>query len=61
MLFRQLNTDEEKQFRAWARENYTPLSPISGVWHTVVQDECRRMNEERAAMFTVETEIGIPT
>ena len=30
----------------WARENYKPLSPINGEWHTVIQDECRKMNSE---------------
>jgi len=45
-LFRPLNRKEEHQFRKWAREHYTPLTPINGVWHPVVQDECRKMNEE---------------
>jgi hypothetical protein len=45
-LFRQLSKEEEERFRQWARDNYTPLSDISGVWHPVVQDECRMMNEE---------------
>ena len=44
-LFRKLLPEEEKRFRQWARENYRPLDPINGVWHPVVQDECRRMNE----------------
>ena len=45
-LFRDLSKEEEKPFRQWARENYKPMSPISGVSHPVVQDECRKMNEE---------------
>lgn len=45
-LFKSLNADEEKQFRQWARENYTPGSEIKGVWHPVVQDECTKMNIE---------------
>lgn len=45
-LFRTLTANEEKSFRQWARENYTPFQPISGIWHPVVQDECKRMNEE---------------
>jgi hypothetical protein len=45
-LFKKLSTSDEKNFRHWARINYTPFSSISGVWHPVVQDECRKMNEE---------------
>lgn len=43
--FRQLDATEEQEFRAWARANYKPLSPINGVWHPSIQDECRKMNE----------------
>jgi alpha-ketoglutarate-dependent taurine dioxygenase len=43
-LFREANAAEEQAFREWARKHYTPLSPISGLWHPVVQDECRVMN-----------------
>ena len=45
-LFRTLTPEEEAQFRAWARQNYKRLEPIKGVWHPVVQDECRKINEE---------------
>ncbi len=45
-LFRILSEKEEGEFRAWARENYNSFTPIQGVWHSVVQDECRKMNEE---------------
>jgi hypothetical protein len=43
-LFKDLTETEEAEFRAWARANYTPYSDISGVWHPVVQDECRKIN-----------------
>ncbi|MBM84698.1 MAG: hypothetical protein CMM47_01575 [Rhodospirillaceae bacterium] len=46
-LFRELSKEEEKPFRQWARENYKPMSPISSVWHPIVQEECERMNVER--------------
>lgn len=46
-LFRELSTEEQAQFRAWARENYTPLEPIKGIWHPVVQEECAKMNAEK--------------
>ena len=46
-LFKELDEKEEKLFREWARENYTPLDPIKGIWHPVVQDECVKMNVEK--------------
>ena len=46
MLFKQLTEEEEKEFRAWARENYEPLSEIKGIWHPVVQAECVKINDE---------------
>ena len=45
-LFRHLNVSEEKEFRQWAKDNYKPLDPIKGVWHPIVQDECKLMNEQ---------------
>jgi hypothetical protein len=45
-LFRQLSAEEAADFRKWARDNYRAFSPINGVWHTVIQDECRKINEE---------------
>jgi len=44
--FRELSKKEEKQFRKWARDNYVPNTPIQGIWHPVVQDECVRINKE---------------
>ena len=55
MLFRELNEIEEKEFRNWARENYTPLDIIKGIWHPVVQDECTKMNREK--MIVVPDEV----
>jgi len=45
-LFRTLSPADEAQFRDWARQNYKPFTDISGTWHPVVQDECRRINEQ---------------
>lgn len=45
-LFKQLSKEEEAPYREWARENYTRLDPIKGIWHPIVQDECRIMNED---------------
>lgn len=53
MFFRALTPTEETKFRSWARENYRAGSEIKGIWHPVVQDECVRMNEERA-MFVAD-------
>lgn len=48
MFFRQLNSEEEETFRQWARDNYQPGEPIKGIWHPVVQEECTKINRERA-------------
>ena len=45
--FRPLTPSEEAMFRKWARDNYEALTPITGVWHPVVQDECAKINAER--------------
>ena len=45
-MFRDLSEDEEREFRAWARSNYEKFTPIKGIWHPVVQDECRIINQE---------------
>lgn len=45
-LWRDLSPEEEKEYRQWARDNYRPASEIKGVWHPVVRDECKKMNNE---------------
>ena len=45
-LFKDLTAQEETEFRQWARDNYVCFSDISGIWHPVVQDECKNMNDE---------------
>lgn len=46
-LFRtDISPEEEQEFRQWARENYTPFEMITGLWHPIIQDECRIMNQE---------------
>jgi hypothetical protein len=49
-LFRELSEEEKEDFRKWARENYIPFSPIQGIWHPVVQEECTRINKEEAGI-----------
>ena len=46
MLFKQLTASDAEAYRAWARENYKPLSEIKGIWHPVIQAECARINKE---------------
>lgn len=45
-FFKRLSDAEEKSYRQWARENYVPGEVIDSVWHPVVRDECRRINDE---------------
>lgn len=52
MFFKQLSSEEEKEFRQWARDNYKVGEPISGIWHPVVQDECVKMNTENSSLAT---------
>ena len=53
-LFRKLDQYEEAEFRAWARKNYVPGSPMNEVWHPVVRDECEKMNSEKEGAVTNE-------
>lgn len=53
-MFRFLDKEEESNFRRWARDNYTPFTEISELWHPVVQEECRRMCEEKQIHFRLE-------
>lgn len=50
MFFKQLDSEEEKSFRQWARDNYKVGEPISGVWHPAVQDECVKINTENSSL-----------
>jgi hypothetical protein len=45
-LWRELDPQEEAEFRQSARENYTPLDPISPLYHPVYRDECDRINDD---------------
>jgi hypothetical protein len=48
MFFRKLDPKEEESFRQWAHANYVPFSPILGIYHPVVQEECVKINKEKA-------------
>ena len=45
--FRELNEEEEKDFRQWARDNYIAHSEINSVWHPTVRDECEIINQTK--------------
>jgi len=45
--FRELNEEEVKDFRQWARDNYVPYSEINSVWHPIVRDECEIINQNK--------------
>jgi len=65
-LFRELSEEEAKEFRQWARNNYTPHSEIKSIWHPVVVEECHKMNaetmnlEEDDIVYTEYTRIAWP-
>lgn len=50
-LFKQLTEQEVIEFKQWARDNYEPLTEINGLWHPVIQQECKVMNEEADEQF----------
>ncbi len=45
-MFKTLSESEVIEYKAWARENYKALEPISGLWHPIVQSECTLINDE---------------
>ena len=53
-LFRHLDEPEIQSFKAWARSTYKPLTPISGLWHPVIQAECLQMNIEAGKSFRLD-------
>jgi len=53
-FFRILSPDEKIEFKLWARNNYTLLSPIDPLWHPVVQNECIKMNCESFPDYSTE-------
>ena len=49
-MFRVLTFEETQKFRQWARENWKPGDPVNEVWHPVVRDECRKIEEENRSL-----------
>jgi len=60
-MFRTLSPEDEAGFRQWARDNHTPYTAPNPVWHPVVRDEWRKLDEqaEDEAGFVHETEWAI--
>jgi len=48
MIFKLLSEEEKQAFRKAAREKYKPFSNIEGIWHPIYQEECVKINHERA-------------
>lgn len=42
--YRQLSGEEEKEFRVWARKNYS--GDCDSMWHPIVRHECYLMDAE---------------
>lgn len=42
-FYKTLNEEEEKEYRQWAKDNYSFGDSIESSWHPVVQDECMSM------------------
>jgi len=43
--YKDLTTEEQNEYRQWARDNYVPFTPIDGTWHPEVQFECAFINK----------------
>ena len=50
-----LSEAEIKAHKQWARSNYKVHSPIKGIWHPIVQEECAKMNKEYHLDFMDDT------
>lgn len=46
MIFRELNDQEELEFRQWARDNWKLGDEINELWHPIVIDEIKRMQND---------------
>jgi hypothetical protein len=45
-IWEKLTTDEEEEFRQWAKDNWKPNTKPSPLWHPVVRDEWQKLDEE---------------
>lgn len=54
-LFRDLSHEEVIEFCKWAQDHYTPGTPINPLYHPVIVQECRRINEQACVKIHVLT------
>ena len=45
-LHRDLDDNEEQEFRKWARDNFNVMNKIETNWHPVIKQECQIMIEQ---------------
>ena len=45
-LHRDLDDNEEQEFRQWARDHFDVLDNIKAFWHPVIKQECQIMIEQ---------------
>ena len=45
-LHRDLDDNEEQEFRQWARDNFNVLDKIECSWHPIIKQECQIMIEQ---------------
>ena len=46
-LYRELDTEEEKEFRQWARDNFD-IKSVNTAWHPVVRDEWEKITDDNS-------------
>lgn len=52
-FFRIMSTEEEREsFRQWARDNYKAGDEISPLWHPIIKDECKLINNKSGVTKT---------
>lgn len=52
MEFIKLNDKETEEYRQWAIDNYTPFTPINGIWHPEIQEQCVAINIANSTFYT---------
>ena len=45
-LYKDLDDNEEQEFRQWARDNFNVLDKIEDYWHPIIKLECQIMIEQ---------------
>jgi hypothetical protein len=57
-MFRKLTSKEEKEFKQWARDNWSVDQKVNPVWHPVVIDECASMLDDHIRDHTQKYDMG---